>query len=67
MNEDMGIKKFFRFREKYAFQLRADFLNSLNRSTLANPNTSLTSPNFGYITGAPFGNRTMQLGTRLDF
>lgn len=66
-NEDLGLKKYFRFKEKYAAQIRADFLNAFNRSTLANPNTSLTSPNFGYITGAPFGNRTMQVGARLDF
>jgi hypothetical protein len=66
-NEDMRIKKYFRTREKFAFQLRADFLNALNRSTMSNPYTTLTSPNFGYITGAPFGNRTMQVGTRLDF
>ena len=66
-NEDFGLKKFFRFKEKYAAQIRADFLNGLNRVTLANPTTGLTSPNFGYITGAPVGNRTMQLGARLDF
>ena len=66
-NEDLGLKKYFRFKEKYAAQLRADFLNAFNRSTMSQPNTTITSPNFGYITGAPFGNRTMQLGVRLDF
>ncbi len=66
-NEDLGLKKFFRFNEKYVAQLRGDFLNALNRKTLANPDTSLTSPTFGYIIGAPFGNRTIQIGARLDF
>jgi hypothetical protein len=34
---------------------------------MANPVTNITSPNFGYITGNPTGNRTIQLGARLDF
>ena len=66
-NEDLGLKKFFRINEKYVAQLRGDFLNAFNRKTLANPDTSLTSPTFGYIIGAPVGNRTIQIGARLDF
>jgi len=67
INEDCGLRKFFRLKEKYVTTVRADFLNALNRKTMSNPVTSFTSPNFGYITGAPIGNRTIQLGARIDF
>ena len=67
INEDMGLRKALRFKEKYVTTVRADFLNALNRQTMANPVTNITSPNFGYITGNPTGNRTIQLGARLDF
>jgi hypothetical protein len=67
INEDMALRKEFRLTEKYVFRLRGDFLNALNRSTLPSPVTSTTSPNFGYMTGNPSGNRTVQVGLRCDF
>ena len=66
-SEDLGLRKIVRLKEKYVTTIRADFLNALNRQTFANPVTNFTSPNFGYITGSPTGNRTIQLGARLDF
>jgi hypothetical protein len=34
-NEDMGLQKDFKFREKYRGQIRAQFLNALNRHTMS--------------------------------
>ena len=67
INEDIAVRKEFRVRERYTLRLRGDFLNALNRHTMPNPTTSITSPNFGYMTGTPSGNRTIQIGLRLDF
>ena len=47
--------------------LRADFLNTLNRHNLPGPNTNITSANFGYITGAPSGNRVIEGSIKFDF
>jgi hypothetical protein len=41
-------------------------LNGFNRHYLSGPNTTLTSPYFGQVTGVS-GNRTVQVGMRLDF
>ncbi len=47
-------------------QLRAEVFNILNRKNYNNPNTNITSVDFGRITGAS-GARTFQLGGRLTF
>ncbi|MBI4876859.1 MAG: carboxypeptidase regulatory-like domain-containing protein [Acidobacteria bacterium] len=67
ISEDLGLRKQFRFREKYTAVLRAEMLNAPNRHYLPGPNTSITSPYFGYMTGEPSGNRLVQAGLRLDF
>ena len=67
MNEDIALRKEFHVTEKYTFRLRVDALNALNRHTLPAPITNITSPNFGYITGNPSGNRVVQVGLRFDF
>ncbi len=66
MNEDVGLSKNFRVAEKYRVQLRAEFLNALNRQTLGGITTDVTNSLFGQVT-AVSGNRTMQVGARLDF
>jgi hypothetical protein len=60
------LRKTFTIREKYRAQFRIDAFNALNRSTLGGPNTTITSANFGQITGIS-GNRTIQADLRLDF
>jgi hypothetical protein len=65
-NENLSLRKIFAVREKYRAQLRIDAFNALNRSTLGAPNTSITSANFGQITSIS-GNRTVQIGLRLDY
>ncbi|HYO83945.1 MAG TPA: hypothetical protein VES20_21255, partial [Bryobacteraceae bacterium] len=66
--EDMGIQKMFRFNEEGAgFELRATALNVFNRSGRGNPITNITDPNFGQITGARLGGRTVELAARITF
>jgi hypothetical protein len=66
VNEDMGLFKRIRVREKYAFQLRLEALNVFNRHNLSGLNTTITSPLFGQVTSAT-GNRSMQVTARVDF
>lgn len=66
MNEDLGLQKNHRIREKYRLQIRAEFLNLLNRSTLGGIVTDFRNQNFGQVTSAS-GYRSIQLGARLDF
>jgi hypothetical protein len=65
-SEDFGIQKNTKITEKVRFQLRAEFLNGFNRGTLGGIQTSVTNPQFGQVTSIS-GNRSIQLGTRLDF
>ena len=66
INEDFGLQKNTKIGEKVRFQLRAEFLNAFNRSTLGGIQTSVTNGQFGQVTGIS-GNRQIQLGTRVDF
>lgn len=66
-NEDIVIKKEFRFAENRSFDLRGTFLNPLNRAIRGNPITDLGDPNFGQITGARFGGRNIELAARITF
>ena len=66
INENLSLQKTVRFVEKYRFQLRADFLNAFNRPQWGGIQTNVTSPQFGQITSVS-GNRSIQLGARLDF
>ena len=67
-NEDAGLLKYWRFKERASLQFRAEMLNVLNRHHFANPNTSLgNTSNFGDITGMTGSPRNMQLGLRLGW
>jgi hypothetical protein len=66
INEDVGLQKSHRFADKYRVQIRAELLNVFNRSTLGSIVTNINSPLFGQVTGVS-GNRSIQLGARLDF
>ena len=70
-NENLGVGRTFRFKERFALNIRVDFSNIFNRTYLNNPSNSLASPQsvnavthlnsggFGYInlatTGTQFG------------
>ncbi len=66
INEDLVLAKSVTIKERIRWQIRAEALNALNRSTLGNPNTSVTNALFGQISSIS-GNRVIQLVTRIDF
>ena len=66
INEDVGLQKKIQITERVRFQLRAEFLNVFNRHKISTINTGITSPLFGQATNIS-GNRSIQLGTRVDF
>lgn len=65
-NEDIGLRKAFKIREGMKAEFRAEFLNAFNRHTFGGIDTSVLSPRFGQITSVG-GNRTGQVGLRVDF
>jgi len=65
-NEDFALQKNARIGENARFQLRAEFINVFNRSTLGGLNTAVNNPLFGQITNVS-GNRQIQFGMRVDF
>lgn len=67
LSEDFGIEKRFPFGENRAVEFRMDAFNLFNRAGLGNPNTDVTSPLFGRITGPQQGPRNIQLSLRVDF
>lgn len=66
ISENVSLSKNMRFKERFRWQLRVEFYNLFNRHQLGGINTTITSPLFGQVTTAS-GNRTGQIGTRLDF
>ena len=66
ISEDFGLLKNFRFGEGVRYQIRAEFLNLFNRHQLGGINTNINNQLFGQVTSVG-GNRSVQLGMRLDF
>jgi hypothetical protein len=66
LNEDIGIRKAFRIREGMKAEIRAELLNAFNRHFFGGIDTNVLSPRFGQVTSVS-GNRTGQVGLRLDF
>jgi hypothetical protein len=63
---DAAIFRDFHFAERYTLQFRGEFTNIFNMVSLSSPNTTLSSPSAGQITGAQAMRQT-QLGLRLTF
>jgi hypothetical protein len=67
-SEDLGFMKTIRFKDRYAIQLRAEFLNLFNRHYFADPGTSLgNTSTFGYVTAMKSIPRVVQYGIRMDW
>jgi hypothetical protein len=73
-NLDMRIGKETKFREKYGFEISADFFNAFNHPDFLNPNLDLTNlPTFGVVSSTLVpanrnsSSRWIQLGLRVDF
>jgi hypothetical protein len=66
-SEDFGLLKRITAGGERSLEFRADFINVLNRSGLANPTMDLASPNFGLIRGVFHSPRRIQLSLRATF
>jgi hypothetical protein len=70
MQTDMGIFKNFRFSSNMGVQFRAELFNVFNNVNLGNPNTDVSSGNFGRVTGVHgvYGQpRIIQFGLKFVF
>ncbi len=67
VSEDAGLQKRFAFAESANLEFRADAFNLFNRAGRGDPNTNVTSPLFGRITGPAYGPRSIQLELRVNF
>ncbi len=65
-NEDISIQKTFRFGGQMRMQVRGELLNAFNRHTFGGIVTDVLNVRFGQVTSVS-GNRTGQLGVRLEF
>ena len=66
LNEDFGFRKAFAIREGMKVEIRAELLNAFNRHFFGVIITDVNNPRFGQFTSVS-GNRTGQIGMRLDF
>jgi hypothetical protein len=65
---DFTVSKSFQMSDGVVLKTRVELYNAFNRTNFGNPNTTLTSSNFGRITGTSFGGaREIQLAARLEF
>jgi hypothetical protein len=65
-NVDAGLFRDFHFTERVTLQARGEFTNAFNLVNLNAPNGTLTSQQFGKITGAG-SMRQVQVGLRMTF
>jgi hypothetical protein len=66
VNTDLSAFKAFPFVKNINLQFRAEAFNVFNHANLNAPNSTLSSPSFGVISGASTG-RVLQLALRLSF
>ncbi len=72
-NSDLGLFRQFRFSERFNMQFRAEMFNWTNTPKFSNPQGSINSADFMFITSTfnngrePNGDRIMRLGLRLSF
>jgi len=68
-SENASLLKYFRFGHdgRYALSVRVEFYNIFNRHAFANPNTDLSSAEFGYIPGVSSAPRMGQFGARFQW
>ena len=66
-NLDAGVFRRFTVTERTGLELRAQAFAVTNTPQFANPNADFTSANFGKITSADAGSRTVELGAKITF
>jgi hypothetical protein len=64
---DASLLKVFNFTERVGLQFRFEAFNAANHLNLGNPEPSVTSSNFGKITGARTNMRELQFGAKIFF
>jgi hypothetical protein len=69
INQDLSLYKTFALTERFHFTLRTDASNSFNHTNLGLPNSNVTDPFAGQITGLANGSqmRRLQFSGRIDF
>lgn len=63
-NFDLSLFKDFRPKEQLRIQIRGEFLNAFNTPRFGNPNTSVTSTNFGVIATQANAPRQLQFAVK---
>jgi hypothetical protein len=66
-NENLALAKNLDLTEKVKFTLRAEAFNVLNRVRMGNPDSTVTSVNFGVIRSQANDPRRMQFGAKIVF
>ena len=69
-NFDVSLVKGFRLPflgEAGLGQFRFEAFNAFNRTDFSNPNTGITNPNFGKLTGTDGASRILQLALKFAF
>ena len=64
---DISLFKSFAIKETRRLELRAEAFNAFNRTDFSNPNTGITNPNFGRLTGTDGGSRILQMALKFAF
>ncbi len=65
-NLDASVFRNFAIRERFKLQIKGEAFGLANTPQWGNPNTDITSSNFGFITGAG-GARSVQLAAKMTF
>jgi hypothetical protein len=66
-NFDLSAAKSIQFTERFKLQFRSEFFNAFNRVQWGNPDTGLTSSNYGKITSQANIPRQIQFGLKLIY
>jgi hypothetical protein len=68
-SEDMSLLKYFSFGDdnQYKLSIRLEMYNIFNRHGFGEPDTNMSSPTFGYVTGVSGNPRQGLLGVRFQW
>lgn len=66
-NWDIGVHKTFPIHDSVHFDFRSELFNAWNHAQFANPETLVTSPNFGQVSATQHAARIIQLAGTLSF
>ena len=67
VNVDLSVFRNFRAGERFNIQFRAEAFNFANVPHFDNPNASVESTNFTYITSALYDQRVVRFALRIGF